>query len=119
MITIGTKIKKIRELKDYTQEYMAHSLGISPTAYGRIERDETEINFSKLDQVAKVLGVDARQILDFDEKYYFNIHENNSSVGNNNTVYHNDKMIEHLLTEITHLRVENAKLIELLIKKGD
>ena len=36
MIKTGNKIKKIREYKDYTQEYMAQRLGLSITAYGKI-----------------------------------------------------------------------------------
>lgn len=39
-LQVGQKIKKIRELRNYTQEYMAEQLGMSQTGYGNIERDE-------------------------------------------------------------------------------
>lgn len=119
MIKTGNKIKKIREYKDYTQEYMAQRLGISITAYGKIERDETEMTLTRLDDIAKILEIDSRQILDFDEKNIFNIQNgNNAAIGNNNAVYHNDKMIEHLRQEIQHLRQENTQLLVILSRNN-
>jgi DNA-binding XRE family transcriptional regulator len=45
---IGNRIKKIREFKNYTQEYMAGQLGISQRAYSKIENDEVSISIEKL-----------------------------------------------------------------------
>ena len=36
-LKIGHKIKKLRELKNLTQEHMANSIGISQGAYSRME----------------------------------------------------------------------------------
>jgi transcriptional regulator with XRE-family HTH domain len=116
MNNLGTKIKKIRELKDYTQEYMASSLGITITGYGKIERNESEITVSKLQKIAKILDVDYRQILDFDEKQIFNIQNGDNAAIGNNQIYHNDKMIEHLQNEILHLRNENSRLLGFISK---
>jgi transcriptional regulator with XRE-family HTH domain len=33
---LGKNIKKLRELKNYTQQYLADELGISLSAYGKI-----------------------------------------------------------------------------------
>lgn len=35
---------------------MAHQLQISPTAYGDIERGKTDVNHSRIEQIAKILG---------------------------------------------------------------
>ena len=119
MIKLGSKIKKIRELKDFTQEYMAQRLQITTTGYGKIERDETEMTLTKLENIAAILEIDFRQILDFDEKLIFNIQNgNNAAIGNNNAVYHNEKMIDHLVQEIQHLRTENTRLLDILSKKN-
>lgn len=40
---IGIKIRKIRELKGFSQEYMANNLGITQRAYGKLENQETKI----------------------------------------------------------------------------
>ncbi len=39
---IGTKIRKIRELKGFSQENIAHDLEMSITGYGKIERNEAK-----------------------------------------------------------------------------
>ena len=75
-MTIGHKIKKIRELKNYTQEHLADKLGMSLTGYGKIERDETDIPFSRLHQIAEVLGVSVEDVVGFDEKNVFNLTHN-------------------------------------------
>ncbi len=48
MNTIGEKIKKIRELKNYTQEYMAAQIGITQAGYSKIERGESDVPMSAI-----------------------------------------------------------------------
>lgn len=38
---IGTKIRKLRELRNYNQEYMSQKLDISQKAYSDIEQGTT------------------------------------------------------------------------------
>ena len=51
-MTIGNHIRRIRELKEIKQDQVANVLGISLTAYGNIERNKTDINYSRLVQIA-------------------------------------------------------------------
>ncbi len=46
---ISNNIKKVRELKDFTQEYVAKQLNISQVAYSKLERGETEVSISRLE----------------------------------------------------------------------
>ncbi len=79
---IGKTIKKLRELRNYTQEYMAEQLSMSQTGYSKIERNETDISISKIQEIAKVLNITFEDILGFDEKLNFfnNITNNEQSV---------------------------------------
>jgi transcriptional regulator with XRE-family HTH domain len=43
---LGTKIKKIRELRNLTQEYLADQLGISQPAYSKLELHISKNTFS-------------------------------------------------------------------------
>ncbi|TAE49422.1 MAG: XRE family transcriptional regulator, partial [Cytophagales bacterium] len=52
---IGKKIKKLRELRNITQEYMAEKLDTSQQNYSRWEKGEIEITVSRLEQIAKIL----------------------------------------------------------------
>lgn len=66
---IGYKIKKIRELRNYRQEYMAEKLGISQVSYSRVESGQTKLNLSRLEDIAKILEVNQIFIINFDESY--------------------------------------------------
>lgn len=67
MNKIGEKIKKIRELRNFSRRFMANELAISVTTYGKIERNETELTISRLEQISVVLNVKMTTIIEFDE----------------------------------------------------
>ncbi len=122
MTKVGNKIKKLRELKNYTQEFMATSLNLSPNGYGKIERDEVDVTLTRLDEIAKVLEVDALQILNFDEKHIFNLNNNKNAYGLvQNQHYVNDGvlnlMINEMREDIKQLREEKMQLMKMLEKK--
>lgn len=71
-MTIGSKIKRIREIKQLTQEDMAEKIGMSPQGYGKIERDEADVSFTRLEQIAKVFNMKVEEMIAFDEKVIFN-----------------------------------------------
>jgi transcriptional regulator with XRE-family HTH domain len=56
-MTLGHRIQEIRKARGYSQESVAKNLGISSTAYAKIERDESDISVSRLEDIAKVLKV--------------------------------------------------------------
>jgi len=59
-------IKKIRELKNLTREYVAAELAMSTSGYGKIERGEVDITVTKLIRLAAILEVSVSFILNFD-----------------------------------------------------
>ena len=63
MNDIARNIKQIRELKSYTQEYMAQELGISQSAYVKIEQGLTIPKIDRLQQIADILEVDISTLL--------------------------------------------------------
>ena len=66
MQSVGTKIRKLRELQDLTQDSMATQLGMSQANYGKIERGETDITYSTLKKIAELLHVQVPSLLNFD-----------------------------------------------------
>lgn len=69
---IGTKIRKLRELKGLSQENMAYELDMSIAGYGKIERNEVSVNYDKLLKISETLNVRIEDIIGFDEKVAFN-----------------------------------------------
>ena len=49
---LGHKIKKLRELRNFSQEYMADQLGLSQSAYSKLETDQTELTYNRLSKIA-------------------------------------------------------------------
>jgi transcriptional regulator with XRE-family HTH domain len=64
---IAAVIRKKREQKNYTQEYLAYKLNISQNAYSKIELGYTKITVERLFQIADVLEVNAAELLDADQ----------------------------------------------------
>lgn len=63
---IYSKIKSIRELKNYTQEYMAEQLDMSQPAYNKIESGRTVLTYDKLEEIAHILRVTPEDVIGFD-----------------------------------------------------
>ncbi len=64
---IGHNIRMLRELRNYTQEYMAHSIGISRQSYSRLEQAEDTQTVHVLQKIAGVLNITIFDILTFEE----------------------------------------------------
>ena len=99
---IGNRLRKLRELRNYTQSYMSIQLEISLSAYSKIERDETEISLKRLQQIAEILNVTVTGILHFDEEVL--IDQANSGEKIRMTPPHTDPLVEQMRSEIEFLR---------------
>jgi transcriptional regulator with XRE-family HTH domain len=53
----GTIIRKIRENKRLTQEYVAQRMGISQNAYSKIENSVTQLTINHLKKISSILEV--------------------------------------------------------------
>ncbi len=73
LMELPKKLKLIRSFKSWTQEDIADKLGISTHAYAKIERGETKVNLSRLQQIAEVMEIGLSQLFGLDEKNVFNL----------------------------------------------
>src|ERR1700749_4364768 len=55
--TVGQNIRTIRHQRGWSQEDVANRLGISIPAFSKIETGVTDINLSRLEQIATIYGV--------------------------------------------------------------
>ncbi|MGE6218617.1 helix-turn-helix domain-containing protein [Nubsella zeaxanthinifaciens] len=63
MQRIALRIRKVREYKNYSQEYLAKKIGISQNAYSKIELGYSKITLDRLFHIAKLLDVDTNELL--------------------------------------------------------
>ena len=64
---VAFNIRKQREAKNYTQEYLAAKLKISQNAYSKIELGYTKITVERLFQIAAILEVEVSELINTDK----------------------------------------------------
>jgi transcriptional regulator with XRE-family HTH domain len=101
MKTLGEKIRYVRNLRGWSQEEVADKLNISLPAYSKIERNKTDVSFSRLNQVADVLKITLIDLL--------------SLSPNGSEQFNLQKLLAEKENEIIKLQ---SKLIELLELKS-
>lgn len=67
-MNIGQKIRKLREQKNLTQEYVATKLSMSIANYSKIERNEIPLTVNRLNDLATLFEVHMTEIFTSDEK---------------------------------------------------
>ncbi len=110
-----TKIKQIRELKNFTQEYMAQKLGLSTRAYSKIETGETQLTINRLNEISAILQVQPMEVLGFDDKKVFNFY-NSSDINNVKNMNVPEKLIQQYEETIQALK-EQIAVMKLLMDK--
>ena len=114
---LGHKIKKVREFKNLTQEHVAGKLGMTQSAYSKIETEETDITVKRLERIADLLGMLPEELIGFNESMVFNLSNNKKASGlvinqmssNERKVY--EDHISTLKNEITHLKQVMNKIL--------
>jgi transcriptional regulator with XRE-family HTH domain len=117
---IGQKIKKLRELKNLTQTHVAQKLGVSQSAYSKMELGESEVTFNRLEKISEVLEMKPEEVIAFNESMVFNVMHNQNG-GNvfgdiNNTVSDTERQlyqdqINLLKEEVTYLKKMLEKVL--------
>ena len=67
MKTLGKKIRLLRHQKGWSQEDVAKRLDISIPAFSKIETGITDINLSRLEQIANLFEMSVVQLLTFND----------------------------------------------------
>jgi transcriptional regulator with XRE-family HTH domain len=122
-MTIGDKIRKVREIKGLKQENIATALGMSITAYGNLERGETAVTVERLEEIAKILEVDAMDIMGLSDSNIFqHFTQSGGVVANYGHVVSSEveaykTLTEELKAQIAHLQAQVDKLTDALVGK--
>ena len=100
---VASKLRKIREIRGLTQEYLAQELDISHRHYHRLETGELDIKLSLLESACKVMKIEPFQLFGFDERFVFEHCSN--GVGKNITVNN----IPDNVLKMLELRIETLE----------
>jgi transcriptional regulator with XRE-family HTH domain len=67
---LAKRIRIIREVNGYSQDYVAEKIGISQSAYSRIERKAGSSSFYTLQKVASALNVSLMFLVDIENEKF-------------------------------------------------
>jgi transcriptional regulator with XRE-family HTH domain len=73
---MNENVKIIRELKNFTQKFMASQLMMSQSNYSRIEKGTVNISIDKLEKISSIFELSVSDIINFDESVVRNILKN-------------------------------------------
>lgn len=107
----GQQLQLLRLEKNLTQEQMSEKLNLSTSAYCKIEYGETDLTLTRLDKIAKVLGISALSLFSRIDKN-MNPDTDNSCKNSNN-----DSTDD--LNDLRELIKANTRIIDLLSKRID
>ena len=102
MNKIGFNIRKIRESKGFSQDYMANVLDISQASYARLENEDTKVTVDRLSKIAEILNTN---IIDFFDADRVTIQSQNN--------------YECSYGLVQNLTIENKEIMEKLLKSKD
>jgi transcriptional regulator with XRE-family HTH domain len=106
----GKNIRTLRHQHNWSQEDVANRLGISIPAFSKIETGVTDINLSRLEQIANIFEVSVVNLLSLEYVEQPNIQDINLT-------YIQKKLMDRE-TEITHLQRKVILLYEELLSKN-
>ncbi|KIO78356.1 transcriptional regulator [Pedobacter lusitanus] len=72
---VASNIRKIREFRNYTQDYLAAKLEISQNAYSKIELGYSKLTVERLFQIAAILDVKVTQLIMADYSHGVNLNQ--------------------------------------------
>ena len=78
-LNLAERIKFMRNFYGWSQEQMAEKLQLATSSYAKIERGQSDVTFSKLQQIVEIFGIELSDLFKLNEKNVFNI------IGNSDT----------------------------------
>lgn len=124
-----SSLRVLREINNYTQEYVALQIGVDQSMYSKIERNPKIINGVQAEKLAELYDVGVGDILSpgvtivfsnstfSDKGYVHNLHEEIHNAALEKVIAAKDGEIKTLKEELEYLRKQNNQLLALLGEK--
>lgn len=101
---IGHNIKKLREIRGYSQEYVANKVDLSQKGLSRIENGEVSPTYDMMLAICSTLEITIQELLNFNEAIIFNNIATSQTGGeyiayNNTNIKEVKELYEKLLQE--------------------
>jgi len=85
MEKLGSNLRKLRELKNISQEFMANKLELTIKSYSNIENNVTKITLERLTQICEILDINPIAMINFSSEKIIQTINNSHKVSGSNT----------------------------------
>lgn len=121
---LAVKLRMLREMNNYTQEYVAQVLDISPNTYSLLEKGQSAITINRMEKLAELYQLDLGDLLRLsDQTIIHHITSQSSGICSENVNIHNTGLAEDERNSyketIARLEAQNDKLMALLEKLSE
>lgn len=110
LVPIGYKIRRVREFRNLSQQYVADKLSVSQSTYSDMENGKIAVSEEKLAMIANVLDVSVDVINEYNDQVVFNSCTQSGYINTNN-INPIDK-IEEIYKQI--IEVHEKRITDLL-----
>jgi transcriptional regulator with XRE-family HTH domain len=127
LVPLGYKIRRVREFRNLSQQYVADKLSVSQSTYSDMENGKIAVSEEKLAIIANVLDVSVDVINEYNDQVVFNSCTQSGYINTNNInpidkieeVYKQILEVhEKRITDLLAVIEAKDKLIATLEKKG-
>ncbi len=117
---LAGKLRMLREVHNYTQEYVSSVLDISPNTYSLLEKGQAQITIDRIEKLAQLYKLDVADLIRInDQTIIHHITHSNGICSENVNIHHNgisDEERELYKLTISRLEEQNNKLMLLIDK---
>lgn len=117
---IANKVRLLREINNYTQEYVANVLDISPNTYSLLEKGQAALTIERLERIAQLYKITIPDLINFSEQNFFGTvthsatHNISETINIHNGIAKEERAFYKEM--LARLEEQNNKLMNLLEK---
>lgn len=111
----NNNIRLFREIKGYSQEYVAKRLGKSQAAFSKIENGYTQISDDIIDQLSKILEVPKEKLFELENDLFHPLNDMANTLIKGLT--ENKKLLREVELNQKNLQQQLNRLLSKLIEK--
>jgi transcriptional regulator with XRE-family HTH domain len=114
MLAVTERLRHFRQLKGWSQEEVAEKLGMSVNGYANIERGETDLQLSRLEQIAQLFEIPPQAFLSTESSFWFYLSGTQNNQSHWQVASNSDPRLAHEVEKLTLVVAQQQKEIALL-----
>ncbi len=127
---LGNKLRVLREVHNYTQEYVSNVLDVAPSTYSLMEKGQAQITIERIEKLASLYKMDISDLLKLSDQTIIQQHFTYSNgisesvtINNNGLAEDERKMYKEVIQQLREqnnkLEEQNERLLHLLEKLSE